>query len=542
MVFSGGGARGVAYSGSYRALVETGVHNSTQYVSGASAGSLAGALMACGMTMPQFRRLFNETNLKDMLGIPVSNTDKPGIHFFTKDGSLLLQTLRYHIRSSLLQFVNEHLDERQEGDNLDAVLAKLSELESRITFSDLAILHQKWPGTFKKFTTLALEHPSGTPQIFDAERTPDVEIALACRASASLPIILEPVAIRVDSNEVTPRYFVDAGLYENIPTNYFDHDGESYLPNTKKEQTLVFVFGEDGIDHVNPVYEALYGSRIDELLPEQPKPRLYNVRTMDKITCEQLVNYLGGLQPDYSSTEQAEISYHNLRTNYPLRTIELRVDFVSSTEFDKASKLSRIAEMVGYFDTMNHIINHNLYDSDFLNPDVFYHETLNYFLPIYQAVLQGSNNEVSTTSLSQKMNQLKTTLEQASCHPSVIERELVYLIQEFTRKDVQSVEAFALSRAMEFRSKLIDCNQLLREIYLEAFQHSSFFARSKISGKTTRSHSDLSKTLAGKNMFHLFHQAPPTGSSRNEKILTSLWQLPDFTMDDSVPEITLPIS
>lgn len=537
VALSGGGGRGVVYSGAFRAMVETGLYRGLHHISGASAGSLAGALMACGMSVGHFRALFNETNLKSMLGDVVEDTNRPGVRFFTRDGRPLLQTLRYHIRQSIRRYITEHYDEITPEDQLDTVLEKIDNPASRYTFADLASLHRKWPRVFKKFTTLAVEHPSGVPQVFSSDQTPHVEIALACRASSSLPVILQPVPVSVEYDGAPVRYFVDAGLYDNIPTDYFDKPDDNYLPNTMKDQTLVFAFGEDGIDHINPVHEALYGSRIDEARQDDSlKPRLYHARMLDQLTCDTFVTHAGAFQADYKNTEQAEIGFHNLRSNYPLRTIELNVHFLKSTDFDKATKYSRIADTVGYFDTVNHLINHDLYEDSLFNPDEFYADVVSYFLPVYRAVLRGAGKEVAATKLSRAVKKYDYEVKYQCVEPAIYNRELAYLIQQHAFESASSIEAFALSRAMEFRAGIIDANQLAKETYLEAFRRGSLFGRSQISGKNIFAHADLMASLSGKSMFELFEQVPKKPSSRAGKVMAELRFLPSFISDSVAAE------
>ena len=65
----------------------------------------------------------------------------------------------------------------------------------KITFSMLKTLRQLDPATFKELTVTATCRENGRLYHFDADKTPNLEVAIACRASASLPFLLKPVKI-----------------------------------------------------------------------------------------------------------------------------------------------------------------------------------------------------------------------------------------------------------------------------------------------------------------------------------------------------------
>jgi len=250
IVFSGGGAKGVVYPGSYKAMMDTGVYDSAKEFSGASAGAITAAMMAVGMSTDSFREQLLTTNFKDLMGKTVKEKG-PGIgavggRIITKTGAPLLDFIRSNLNNSTKKTIDqlENSSELPSNEKLHSLFNKIkntSEQELSITFGDLALLNHYFPQHFKQLTIPAVRYPTGELQIFNSELTPDVEIASACRASASLPVILKPQAITINGEE---QLFVDGGLYDNLPTDYFDQDASGFVKNKKPDQTLVFAFGE----------------------------------------------------------------------------------------------------------------------------------------------------------------------------------------------------------------------------------------------------------------------------------------------------------
>lgn len=641
LVYSGGGAKGVVYSGSYNALIETGIYANVSEVSGVSAGSITAAMMACGMSAGQFRTVFLNSNFADLLGLRSTNQTKPGVIFCTKDGSILLKMLRENIKVSIKNHLETHKNEIADSEALLALLAKTREPTSTITFRDLAHLNKKWPAKFKHFTTTSVEHPGGNLQIFNSDLTPDVEIALACRASCSIPVILEPVSIDFHDGK-PPRTFIDGGVYDNLPTDYFDFEDGVPVQNRMKDQTLVFAFGEGANDDNNPVYQALYGSRMHEIisdtllsnvivkavrltksllkndsnlgitntfihaitvtlkefiktaktreelalfriiakkiheaihntlvnllrnpqnhqeikaklktaskteklgilskwLKDEITPVLYKASAIEEFKRNTLISLLGRLKAPYKNTDQKEAGFKKLREHYPLRTVELRVGKLETTDFNDAMKHARVMDTLGYLDSITHAINYDVYDSKIFNPDKFYKEVITSFLPIHRALLDAGNKNPEKNNVVKAINQLKEIYAHKGWPESGLNREIVYLIKAYVEKHLDSPEAFALSHAIEFRAKYIDANQLFKETYAEAFRRGPVFSQTKISGRTIYKYSTLVKALENKNIFELYEQKK-NPATRTGKVYSALAQLSLFKKPG---ELTIPDS
>lgn len=648
LVLSGGGAKGVIYPGGYRALQDTGVLKGIKEISGTSVGAIMAALIAVGMPTGKFREKLLHTNFKDLLGATIGSLTKtlsPGTHneagvtFFTKDGAGILELVRDNIEETLREFLVQNAEEvnslQEEDEDLFNLVNKISSEYPKITFSDLALLNKHWPNTFMQLTIPALRHPDGKLQIFNADKTPNVEIALACRASASIPVILEPVEIDLDDGR-GPQKFVDAGLFDNLPTDYFDtnQDGD-FEPNKKPEQTLIFAFGEGLDNQKNQVYQALYGNRWDEVLSERfimsifesaailmanklgtdglltystlseflkpamnqvldnfittaetseetslyervaelikktsektlkkmdnnpekypnlfdklndgaailkidalavyikeaIRPVLYEVGLIDNLRRNKLASLLGDFNPPYKSTEQKEAGYQKLRSEYPLRTVELRIGNIKTTDFKAATKHARVMDTLGYLDTINHLTNHELHDPKVFDADQFYVDLVKNFEKIYKALLTSTNKKISKNSLLNEISTLRHTL--ATKDEVIVSRQIYQAIKDKVETDLESCAAFALSRAVEFRSRILTAENLFKETYKESLNRSSTFSHGNFSSVSFFTCDTPQNSLKNKDMVNLFEENEQhREDSLSEKILAALNELDNFS-------------
>ena len=516
LVCSGGGAKGVIYAGAYDALTTTGVIHKITEVAGASAGAMSAALIAVGMPVAEFRRVLCETNLKSLMGERV-----PGA-LITKDGAPLLALIRREITATVVGFLNGQGDSI--SDELNRMKVNLSsEPAGAFTFRDLEALREAFPTSFKKLTVNAVMYPDGALQLFNVDLTPNVDIALACRASASIPIVLQPTKIQMNAVDQT---FVDGGLYDNLPSDYFDKniaDG-SFSENKKKDETLILAFGEGLDDNKNPVFQALKGDLIPDAflellldkakfdpaqgsvihqinslltfyvtnktithkeadsirdavnqldreniesrpvatlrdqIKDKLKPALYYASYFEQFKRNTLVAWFGGFNATYRNTERKEMGFQKLRTDYPNQTIELRVGTVKTTDFDKAEKIAREMSTMGYLDTMDYQFGHHLTT---INSDDFYASLLDKFMRIHTAILLATKKDPLTDELLNKMDEYR----QKELSPGYT---VLNLIKPRAEKNMNSVHAFGLSRAVEWHTGTLCEKALLIETHAMA--------------------------------------------------------------------------
>lgn len=634
IVCSGGGAKGIVYPGSHRALEETGVLKTVRQIAGTSAGSMTAAFMAVGMASSFLRKIMSTTSLKSLLGDSVGSLfghHAPGICFITKDGLPLELFIRQHLIEAVKISLHkiERIDEITLSDrDLRSVMMKLEGSNPQLTFGDLGVLSDRFPQQFKELTVPAARFPDGILQIFNRELTPDVEIALACRASSSIPALLKPVEIEVDGKK---QLFVDGGVFDNLPTDYFDCHHQLFSKNLKPHQTLVLAFGDHADEHQNMVFKALYASRWDEVIQEEilekivemairqakhffssvvelnafenqaqliihaiqsileqrvrqekmsieearnfmravkksfeslstdyhhhsvltdeytfenhaheisqlikknMRPVLFDVGIMSQLKFHIVLETLGDLDLHYSYTNQNEAMFQKIRSDYPLRTVELRVGDLSTFDFDEATKHARILDAFGYLDTINFITNHHLHDEEQFKEDLFYLDLMHNFEYIFQAILRGAGKNVLQNEFNQELASLRQQLILLGKSEAVICRQLYYFVKSIAEKSLDSVEAFALSRAVEFHNQIIDADELFKEVYEEGFKYSGFLSTAHITGERFFSSSALHASLKNKHMMTLFqNKLTHHEASRADRVFCALNKIERFQRD-----------
>lgn len=638
IVCSGGGAKGVVYPGAYKALEETGIIKHVKHIAGSSAGAINAALMAVGMPTMLARQYLLNTNLKDLIGKKIGHLflkNTPGISFITRDGEPLESFIRFHILNTVKSFLDTdpevqlHLGH---DDDLKMLFDRLHGDKPIFTFEDLSILNRLFPRHFKKLTVTAVRFPNGQIQIFNSKLTPHVEIALACRASSSIPVLLKPVEIDINGEK---HAYIDGGFYDNLPTDYFDMKEDlSFTKNTIPIKTLVFAFG-DGLDNGrNTVYKALYGVRWDESItdailenivdnaidiyhhlntPEKivasaqrqaqlilkalqqelvkqveagvlrvqesnmiasaikkifetlvltlnkdprfwddtsdssiyehrlkfltdfiklkMKPVLYliNATMMEKLKRHVLVRTLGDLAVPYDNLALKEEGFHKLRSEYPLRTVELRVGTIGAQDFSQASKLSRVMDALGYLDTINHVTNHELHDPAVFNSKQFYVDIMDNFEHIYRAILDGAGSDYKNNALTLEIQVLRNKFTLLGKSQAIISRQLYQLVKDKVEQHLDSAAAFALTRAIEFRNHTLSADELFKETYEESFKRSHFFSQSNISGTCLYKTAAVHEALKNKSMFTLYRLKKPTEErTRTDSVFDSLNNILDF--------------
>jgi len=163
VVLSGGGARGLAHIGVLRVFEEEGVP--VDIVVGTSVGALIGALYAAGIPVDKIEKLGENVGWNDMADVSWASF----LQLFLTERMLPTEKMEKYI-----------------ADNIGTM-----------RFDQLNI----------PFACVATDLVTGERVIFR-----DGEVALAARASATVPGIFDPVEYR-------HRFLVDGGLFDNIPTD-----------------------------------------------------------------------------------------------------------------------------------------------------------------------------------------------------------------------------------------------------------------------------------------------------------------------------------
>ncbi|HVE86710.1 MAG TPA: patatin-like phospholipase family protein [Myxococcales bacterium] len=185
-VFEGGGGKGKRYGPVVAEMVNNGVVPAS--ASGSSAGAIAAAFVAAGADPATIERLVTDPKLSKLMDVDLGD-----IHGGLMDGKALY-------------------------DHVDQVLRELTGIKDRpVTFADL-----KMP--LQILSTKMYDSDSHDPMttvdsrkfVFSQETTPNTPVALAVRASASIPGVFDPVQM-VDPMTGRELMLTDGGVIDNLP-------------------------------------------------------------------------------------------------------------------------------------------------------------------------------------------------------------------------------------------------------------------------------------------------------------------------------------
>lgn len=184
LVISGGGVKGVALLGCVEVLERYDMLKSIKNYIGCSIGSVVSLMLVCNYSYTELKDfvytfVLNEINEKQ---IDVNNMFGIFTTYGLDNGSII-----YSIVDKLLTLKN---------------------LDVNISFMSLT------KKTGKNLIITGANISDSQYEYFSVDTTPDMSIKTAIRISTSYPIIFTPVIY----NE---KYYVDAGLYNNFPLQYF---------------------------------------------------------------------------------------------------------------------------------------------------------------------------------------------------------------------------------------------------------------------------------------------------------------------------------
>ncbi len=212
IVFEGGGVKGVGLIGALAVLEERGFR--FRHVAGSSAGAIVAALLAAGYTAGDLLRIAVDIGFGDfrdrdwvdripVIGKPMSLVKEHGVY----EGRCLAERMRVLLAArGVLRFGDLATSARGSSPAFDH---RVQVIVSDLTERSLLVLPR------------------------DAEKIgidPDeLDVALAVRMSASIPLFFEPVRF-LNPRTGRQHVLVDGGLLSNFPVWLFDGDGEVDVP------------------------------------------------------------------------------------------------------------------------------------------------------------------------------------------------------------------------------------------------------------------------------------------------------------------------
>lgn len=398
VVISGGGAKGIILPGVIKAFETHKVNEDTTFrqqldnIAGSSVGAITAGLVAAGLPADAIISATKSTVFKDLLGKGrITKTGEPLLDFIrnsVNDGirhnlkSILknnASTLERKVRHELKKLGREcsdaeiqkmvddlkndlsiNLERKVRGHlkksgksypeneiskiitDLKAVLKIINgTTKSTITFSMLRSLHKLDSKAFKDLTVTATCCEKGKVFYFDADKTPNLDVAVACRASASLPVVLEPV--KINRKELSPGYadimptgphltFIDGGYLDNTPVTVMQNkqnnptgDGEQ----GQNLQTLVLAFDK-------PLKDKNGQSPFLEAKPQE-HPLYDSSNYVDRFLCDIFAKKVVKISTNERNTLTHEEGVNKIRAEYTQRTIPLPLD-IQSKDFVKAKQ------------------------------------------------------------------------------------------------------------------------------------------------------------------------------------------------------------
>jgi predicted patatin/cPLA2 family phospholipase len=224
LVLSGGGLLGISYIGLLKYLEESHIIGNLKSISGSSAGSFFGCLIALGYTSKELEIIVKTIKFKEYVNINAESL----INFMRTKG---LESGTY-----LINLIKKCIKDKTGDENITFNQVKEKyKIELQIGVTNLS----KY-----KF------------ELLNSTNSPDVPIYKAIRASTALPFIFEPYVIGDD-------VYCDGGLLDNFPIDSIVSDAEDKDNDNKtedKDKNNVNILGIYLINQINPISKDNYQS------------------------------------------------------------------------------------------------------------------------------------------------------------------------------------------------------------------------------------------------------------------------------------------
>lgn len=189
LVLQGGGVKGIAYAGAFRALDEQGILDNLGSIAGTSAGAITATLVALRYTPDQIQKLVFNLDFKRFEDGGATGLFRLFERFGWYRGSYVLNLMRCLIGNKTKS--------------------------PRATFQDLQA------EGFRDLHVFSTDLSTGQSVEFSAAKTPNVEVALAVRMSISIPLFFASVDFKPPGGS-QGDLFVDGGVLRNYAIDAFD--------------------------------------------------------------------------------------------------------------------------------------------------------------------------------------------------------------------------------------------------------------------------------------------------------------------------------
>ncbi len=229
-VFGGGGIRGIAYCGAYKALLEKKVELSG--LAGSSIGAVFASLLSLDYAYDEIFEIFSDT----------------GFGLFNDFNLDLKKEIAFSKGQKFFDWIRNHIEAKFYGNDYEK--GKMNPVK----FSDIK----------KNLIIYAVDLNKMVFKEFSKLKTPDTEVAYAVRASVSMPGLFTPL---IDEND--PSCIVDGDLLKSSPLWRFcdtiknspDRILEFRLEDNAKKDSVF-----SPVEYINRVYNAFCGFATDYII------------------------------------------------------------------------------------------------------------------------------------------------------------------------------------------------------------------------------------------------------------------------------------
>lgn len=349
LVISGGGAKGGVIPGALEALATSGVLKDIGCIAGSSAGAINAVMCAAGVSHEEMQSISENEDFEKLLGDKHWYNPLLGIGAMYNDPSKLRSLINVRLRATVCNFLTTAT--MPLPPLVDSIYKKLTVEQDQpyfLTFHDLEVLVKHYPERFKNLRITAVDRDTNELKIFGTGLDDDdVPIADACMASAAIPGVIKSVIIK-------GREYVDGGVVDNMPTDYFNLGKASQVIDNSEILLLGYSYKKAEGDK-SPLETAVW-HETEEAFPATAK----------RMVALEILPYLTGLRGMIAGSPLTSMQtmHAEIRGRFPLRTIAIPSP-VDTLEFKKGNELAPIMRECGSltvnawlenygFETLNH--------------------------------------------------------------------------------------------------------------------------------------------------------------------------------------------
>lgn len=213
LALEGGGLRGIAYAGAFKALEENGTMQEIENIAGSSAGAIAGMMVSIGYKADEIDSMFMSLKFQS---------------FNDGRGGLVGKYKRIKKNFGIYK------GDKYEGWLQEMLIKKTGNAD--LTFMQLHQLklnNKKYKDLYCTGTNISKQRL----EVFSYKNTPDFSIATAVRISGGVPLYFTPIALNDSLQKIKKgdtssniNYYVDGGMLCNYPISMFDSCKHGTMP------------------------------------------------------------------------------------------------------------------------------------------------------------------------------------------------------------------------------------------------------------------------------------------------------------------------